>query len=448
MLLNTIGYSYNDVTIVPSQISNISSRSECNPFIEGTKNWLPIFASPMASVVSEYNIYTFLENGITPILPRNIDIKIRKEEMQNQSWVALSLSEFEDLFITHAIDRVGDFRTHYFIVVDIANGHMKSLYNKCIKAKELAVEHEYGLTIMTGNIANPETYEWICRNARYKNTKTGGSGLAIDFIRVGIGGGSGCITTSNVSIHYPQATLIDGCYHVKQKLLAEEEDTHPNYRKPLFTENDLPKIVADGGIRNYDHVIKALALGADYVMIGSVFAQCIESAGNKVKNINQKISTKLPISRYKDFYKDDKGNWWGYYTEEFIEHLSEPWKEAIKNAIEKYGPLDNEVAEARGKYNAKLEDLKGEKFIGHIDVKFFGMASADGQKSISGKKTKTSEGITKYLPVKYTLAGWVENMISYLRSAMSYTNCTTLSEFIAKPTLIVNSISEIHAVNK
>ena len=92
--------------------------------------------------------------------------------------------------------------------------------------------------------------------------------------------------------------------------------------------------------------------------------------------------------------------------------------------------------------------MKQEKLIGGIDVKFFGMASADGQKSMNGKKTKTSEGITKWLPVKYTLAGWVENMVSYLRSAMSYTDCKDVKEFIGKPELIVNSISEIQAVNK
>ena len=64
MLTNKIGYSYNDLTIVPSVISNVASRSECNPFIEDTENRLPIFASPMASVVSENNVDIFLENGI------------------------------------------------------------------------------------------------------------------------------------------------------------------------------------------------------------------------------------------------------------------------------------------------------------------------------------------------------------------------------------------------
>lgn len=453
MLLNKIGYSYNDITIIPSVISKINSRSECNPFIEGT-NWLPIFASPMGSVVSENNVDIFLENGITPILPRNIDIKIRKKEMENQTWVALSLKEFEELFIKHVIDRKGDFRTHYFVVVDIANGHMRSLYEKCIQAKELAVEYEYGLTIMTGNIANHKTYEWICRNARYKNIKNGKSGLAVDYIRVGIGGGSGCITTSNVSIHYPQASLIEKCYEVKQKLLAEEEDTHPNYRKPIFNPEDFPKIVADGGIRNYDHVIKALALGADYVMIGSVFAQCIESAGEKInKSISTKVPLRFPIERYKDFSINEKGYLKGYYTDDFINDNIKPWKFKLMDAEDnikngKYTKDSSEYKLVVLEYKNKLNELKEQKMIGQIDVKFFGMASADGQKSISGEKTKTAEGITKWLPVKYTLAGWVENMISYLRSAMSYTDCKTLKEFIGKPELIINSISEIQAVNR
>jgi len=417
MLSTSIGYSYNDITIIPSVISDISSRSECNPFIGNTKNWLPIFTAPMASVVSENNIDTFLENGITPIIPRNIDLEIRKKEMNNQSWVALSLLEFEDLFINNYLDRIGDFRTHYFICVDIANGHMKSLYDKCVKAKNLAKDNSYMLTIMTGNIANAKTYRWICDNCYIKN-EHGQYECCIDFIRVGIGGGHGCITTSNTSIHYPQASLIDECRMIKD-----------SYCKRYARK--FPAIVADGGIRNYDHVIKALALGADYVMIGSVFAQCIESAGEKTnKNINQKVSLKIPTDKYENFEIDSKGNWWAYYTDEAIKHLSEPWKEEAD------------------KYEEKLKELKEKKYIGPIDVKFFGMASADGQKSIDGKKKKTAEGITKYLPVKYTLAGWTENMISYLRSAMSYTNCKTIYDFIGKPELIINSISEIQAVNK
>ena len=415
-ILNTKGYSYNDVTIIPSIISDINSRSECNPFVDNINNLLPIFTAPMASVVNEDNLDIFLKNGIIPIVPRNIDIERRKYLINEQRWVALSLKEFEDLFITNARDRQCDSNTHYFICVDIANGHMNSLYAKCVMTKELSNKLGYKLTIMTGNIANPDTYKWICNfNIRYKMR-------VIDFIRVGIGGGSGCITTSNVSTHYPQASLIDECYNIKKQLLHENED-----------EDILPKIIADGGIRNYDHVIKALALGADYVMIGSLFAQCIESAGEKTyKTITFKKTLRFTIERYKDFEIDKNGNWSAYYTDEYVATLIEP--QQSWNSIEKY--------------NERMASLKEKKSIGHINVKFFGMASSDGQKSISGEKTKTAEGITKYLPVKFTLSGWVNNMISYLRSAMSYTDCHNLNEFIGKPTLIPNSISEIQAVNK
>ena len=96
----------------------------------------------------------------------------------------------------------------------------------------------------------------------------------------------------------------------------------------------------------------------------------------------------------------------------------------------------------------RKQELKKEHTIGRIEVKFFGMASADGQKSMTGEKTKTAEGITKWLPVKYTLAGWVDNMVSFLRSAMSYCGCKTLEDFIGGPDLIVNSPAEIDAVNK
>ena len=442
MLKEKIGYSYNDVTLVPEIISNISSRLECNPFT--SEKWLPIFTAPMASVVNTDNLDQFINNGINPILPRNINFETRKLHLKDQTWVALSLKEFENLFIDNAEQMTDDFRTHYFIVVDIANGHMKSLYSKCYEAKKLAIKYGYKLTIMTGNIANSGTYRWICDLNYTAKTRI------IDFIRVGIGGGSGCITTSNVSIHYPQASLINECYKEKKWAKTLRDDLgEPKYDESLF-----PKIVADGGIRNYDHVIKALALGADYVMIGSLFAQCIESAGEKTtKSLSTKLPLRFPIERYKNFSTDSKGNFKAYYTDDFINDIIKPWKWRLMDAEDnikngKYTKDSSEYKLAVLEYENKLNELKEQKMIGQIDVKFFGMASADGQKSISGEKTKTAEGITKWLPVKYTLAGWTENMISYLRSAMSYTDCSTIDEFIGKPDLIVNSISEIQAVNK
>lgn len=423
MILETKGYGYNDLTLVPKIISRVESRSQCDPFID---NKLPIFTAPMASVVNDKNYKEFIKNGIMPIIPRNINIEIRKEMME-YSWIALSLNEFKELFINKC-NEIKQNKT-YHICIDIANGHMKSLYEICAVAKDYALSHNYILVIMTGNIANPDTYKWICEYNYKHNTKI------IDYIRVGIGGGKGCITTSNVSCHYPQASLIDKCYEHKKHYF--------NYT--------CPKIIADGGIRNYDHVIKALALGADYVMIGSLFAQCLESAGEKYDENNNKFD----INDFKSL-RIENNIVFGYYNEdELKKKLLELEEKKNTGYYRKDVPLwtlasrEEAVIEYMDHlYENECSNLSTEQYLGKCTVKFFGMASADGQKSIDGKKTKTAEGITKYLPVEYTLYGWTKNMIAYLRSAMSYCNSFNLNDFIGKQTLIPNSISEINAVNK
>lgn len=320
-------YSYNDIMIVPATISYISSRSQCNPYT--MYNYLPIFTAPMASVVSEDNYTLFQENKIYPIIPRNIPFLNRLNLVNNGVWCAFSLSEADSLYEY-------DLNDNSKILIDIANGHMKKLYDTAKKLKSKCKTYQ----VMVGNIANPNTYEYISRNY-YKY---------VDYVRIGIGGGNGCITSSNTGIHYPIASLIKECKQIKDTIGG-------------------PKIIADGGIRNYSDVIKALVLGADYVMIGSLFAQCQESAGEK------------------------------------YEKLGKPY------------------------------------------VKFFGMASADGQKSILGEKSKTSEGITKWLPVKYSLSSWRENMEDYLKSAMSYLNAKDLSG-LSKAEIVIISDNTKNSINK
>ena len=76
MIKDRIGYSYNDLTIIPKTISKIESRSQIDVFYKSNnKNFLPIFTAPMASVVSDKNYKVFSDNYIIPIIPRNIPIK-------------------------------------------------------------------------------------------------------------------------------------------------------------------------------------------------------------------------------------------------------------------------------------------------------------------------------------------------------------------------------------
>lgn len=354
MLIKEIKYCYNDISIVPAVKSNIEHRSECCPFVTHFgKCCLPIFTAPMSTVVNKENFDLYEENYITPILPRNFDLKTRVEYLQRGKWAALGLQEFEDLFLNDD----WDFVTYPYVnvLIDIANGHMSKLHDIIYYAKT-KYKWTPSFSIMAGNIANPQTY--------YELAQAG-----VDFVRVGIGGGSGCITASNTGVYYGYASLIYETYEIKRKL--ERAGRHT------------PFIVADGGIKNYCDVMKAIgALGADYVMIGGLFSKLVESAAPT-------------------FYYEKDGS------------------------IHEINPFEHKI-EAYSNGTFCIDD---ESTIDNLHKVFYGMASRRGQEDINGEKKKTSEGIEKVFDCTTNLRKWSENMIAYLRSAMSYTDCLYLDDF-------------------
>lgn len=320
-------FDFKDITLVPETISSISSRSEIN--LKNSNNKLPIIVSPMDTVIDYSNHSVFSDMNLEVCLPRN-------ERLDNYNgFISISLTEFELM-----IDKYKHFNkvpSETKILIDIANGHMLKLYELCkYFIKEIKTDHQ----LMVGNIANPSTYEKLAE-------------IGVDYIRVGIGGGSGCLTSANTGIHYPMASLISECYQIKKKR---------NYQT---------NIIADGGFRNYDDIIKALALGADYVMLGGVLNKSLESCSpvylGKIIPLNKTISTYV-------------------------------W---------------NNV-----------------KFLRRFMYKKFrGMSTKQVQKKWGKQKLITSEGIVKFNKVEYTMIKWVENFEDYLKSAMSYTNSKNLEEF-------------------
>lgn len=367
-------YSYNDIMVKPAVISTIEHRAECNPYDEDGN--LPLFTAPMDTVVNIDNFNLFQEHGIIPILPRTCKEDDRIEFSRCGKWAAFSLQEFEKWFLGKCTPK--DEKTPLRALIDIANGHISKLYELVRASKRV-----YGdsIKIMVGNIANPDTYR-ICVESR------------VDYVRCSIGTGAGCLSSSNVAIHYPIASLISEIAAIKNELIGRGAD------KDMLT-----KIIADGGIRNYSDVIKSLALGADYVMVGSVFAKMLESAAPKNANSDEWYS--LPITTRLGDLTDftlGKGGW-------------------------------------KAKYDGK------EIFLGDISATFYGMASRAGQIAMKGKKVHTSEGIERILPVTYTIGSWVENMVDYLRSAMSYTNSRTLDDFRNSDVVLV-SRNTCDSVNK
>ena len=372
MLLTNVRYGYNDVMIQPCAVSNIEHRSECNPFIGKVSypteeyDMLPIFAAPMSTVVDLNNYSTFYKNHIYAIIPRNIDWELRKEHIVSGEWVAVSLKEFEEYICNE-----GNFNGNYMlrILIDVANGNMSKIFELARKAKEIHKEH---ITIMAGNIANVDTYWEYCESG-------------IDYCRVSIGTGSCCITASNTSIGDGIASLLNDLYTIKNR----------RKKKGLFCT----KIIADGGVRGFCDVIKSLGLGSDYVMIGGLFASCLESAGE--------IYTKDMLNRHYSISRDN----------------------VVKNGDAFLNKEDNTPIT--------------------LYKECYGMASKYGQIAINGKKTKTSEGIKKEMKITTDLPTWSDNMCAYLRSAMSYCGIKDVKDFNplnVKVQVISNNVKE--SINK
>lgn len=313
---------FNDLLIVPKEISDINTRSSINPYINGK---LPLITAPMDTVVSEKNLTTFSDNKIHICLPRCLNA--------GEEFNSYSIQQMRNLYVSNQLKRGSKY------LIDVANGHMDSV----LALTQAIKERNPYITLMVGNIANPETYRIL-------------SEAGADYIRVGIGNGGGCLTTQNTGVGYPMASLIKECYEISATL-----------KKPAY-------IVADGGMKDYSDIIKALALGADYVMLGSILNKSLESAGDN-----------------------------------FL------WKKIR---------VPQNVAEFAYKWGIPVYKL------------FRGMSTKEVQKKWGAEVLKTSEGVVRYRKVAYTLPQWVENFEHYLRSAMSYAGAHTLDEFIGKANLV------------
>jgi len=129
-----------------------------------------------------------------------------------------------------------------FLVLDSAHGHSKNIINCVKKLKEAFPDCQ----LIAGNIATPEAAEDLIL-------------AGADAVKVGIGPGSICTTRIVAGIGVPQITAI-----------ADVSAVTAKYGIPL---------IADGGIKYSGDIPKAIAAGADVIMVGSLLAGCEESPG-------------------------------------------------------------------------------------------------------------------------------------------------------------------------
>jgi len=344
-----IKLDFHDLRVKPDTISFINSRTEIDPYYN---SYLPIFTAPMDTVVNNKNASLFTKNRVHAIIPRGE----KQPRYGGDHWFkSIGLNDFINQYINiDYMEQHFQSENTIYILIDMANGHMNKLISAAKDAKE-----KYGdkMVLMVGNVANPETYKLFAE-------------IGVDMVRIGIGNGNACLTTKQTTVGYPMASLIRECYEIKKQNRFQT------------------KIVADGGMKDFSDVILALALGADYVMIGSLFNKALESCGNTY------LFNKIKINQYSKFAK---------------------W--LFRN-------------------NFKLTKS------------FRGMSTKEVQRKWHKEVVRTSEGVSKRQRVEYTLEQWVENFEDYLRSTMSYSNSKNLKEFIGEAETIQISDKAYERFNK
>jgi IMP dehydrogenase len=243
--------TFDDVLLVP-QYSDIKSRTEvtlASEMSEGIQLRIPIISAPMDTVCGSLMAARMAEFG-------GLGIIHRYNTIEEQSALVEHSSEAGQKAVGAAIGITGDYIERAgelveagvsVLCMDVAHGDHMLMH---AAAHNIVDKFGHKVHIMAGNIA---TYAGAHTLAQ----------IGVDSLRVGIGGGSICSTRIQTGHGMPTLASVIDCVRAKEKF------------------PDL-KIIADGGIKTSGDMVKALAAGADFVMVGSLLAGTTEAPGDVI----------------------------------------------------------------------------------------------------------------------------------------------------------------------
>jgi len=244
--------TFDDVLLMPRYSSVLPSETNLKIDLGyNLKLKIPFLSSAMDTVTESSMAIAIAQKGGLGIIHRNLSIneqckEIKKVKNKNLIVGAAIGTTNEDLIrAKYILDAGVD-----LLVVDTAHGHSEKVIKILRKIKKIRSK----IPICVGNIASGE--------AALKLYNEGA-----DILKVGIGPGSICTTRMIAGIGVPQITAV---MEVKKSM-----------------KNKKTKIISDGGIKFSGDIIKALAAGADAIMMGSIFAGSDESPGKKFKFKNK-----------------------------------------------------------------------------------------------------------------------------------------------------------------
>ena len=240
--------TFDDVTLVPQYSSILPTDAITNCKLSKNLNLqIPLISSAMDTVTESKMSIAISKSGGIGVIHRNLAIQKQVAEVQKvkrKNYIvgaAIGVNE-KDLERAEELSRI---KTD-LIVIDTAHGHTKKVLNMIRKIKKKLKNS----TLCVGNIATGKAAKFLADNG-------------VDIVKVGIGPGSICTTRLVAGIGVPQLSAI---MDVKKAL------------KKYKT-----KIISDGGIKFSGDLAKAIAAGADAIMIGSLFSGTTESPGKIIK---------------------------------------------------------------------------------------------------------------------------------------------------------------------
>ena len=244
--------TYDDILLVPSYNHYESRRVVDTSMTDRTgklKLDLPVMTSNM-DTITEHEMACFIaQHGGIGVLHRFMPVDRNVEEYRKcppKTFVSVGTGNNE----LERVEALRDAGAGFFCM-DVAHGHGKYVGRMLKKLRDLLPD----ACIMTGNVATYAGADYL-------------ASCGADIIKVGIGAGSVCSTRLKTGFGVPMLSAIEECSRTGRS------------------------IVADGGIRSPGDIVKALAFGADFVMIGGLLAGTrptpglarVTSDGRKVKD--------------------------------------------------------------------------------------------------------------------------------------------------------------------
>ena len=255
-IIQDVKLDFSDVLIVP-QRTTLESRKEVVlernfKFYHSPREWtgIPIICANMVPLTSKQMTITLSEHKMITALHKYYDVSdlcdIISASGIDYAWVTIGKSDKDLEKIQCVSEKIGKSPN---IVVDVPNGYMESFVKFCKKVRTMFPDS----IICAGNVTTPEICEELIIHG------------GVDIIKGQIGPGSHCETRIVTGVGYGTFSCVSECSHATHGLRTSTG------RLGLF--------MSDGGCKTSGDVCKAMCAGADFVMLGGMFAGTDECDG-------------------------------------------------------------------------------------------------------------------------------------------------------------------------